>query len=118
MRSELKVRLRVLSGVFVVITLLLILRLYLLQIVHGDEYREDAMGQYVSSQPDTDARGSIFFTAKDGTPVAAAVMQTGWRLAINPSKITDASQIYKTLNSITDIDHDRFFTSAGKKRCT
>jgi len=114
MRSELKARLRILSGVFVFLGLLLILRLYFVQIVHGAEYREDAMGQYVSAQPDTDARGSILFTAKDGTEVAAAVMQTGWRLAIDPGLVKDPSGTYKTLNAIVPIDHDRFFTSVAK----
>jgi len=116
MRSELKLRLRILSGLFVLIGLLLVLRLYLVQIVHGAEYREDAMGQYTASQPDTNLRGSIFFTAKDGTEVAAAVMQTGWRLAINPKLVKDAPGTYKALNAITPIDHDRFFTSVAKTK--
>jgi cell division protein FtsI/penicillin-binding protein 2 len=99
MRSELKLRLRILSGAFICVALLLVLRLYLVQIVHGAEYREDAMGQYVALQPDTDARGSIFFTAKDGTEVAAAVMQTGWRLAIDPKLVVDPQGTYKFLKS-------------------
>src|SRR4051812_41995396 len=104
MRSDLKSRLRVLSAFFVLIGGLLLLRLYFVQIVHGAEYREDAMGQYVSAQPDTDARGSIFFTAKDGTEVAAAVMQTGWRLAIDPKQIADPQKTYTALSAIISMD--------------
>jgi stage V sporulation protein D (sporulation-specific penicillin-binding protein) len=115
MRSELKLRLRILSGVFVCIALLLALRLYFVQIVHGDEYRESALGQYVSAEPDTGERGSILFTTKDGAQVAAAVMQTGWRLAINPKLVSDSDATYAALNSIVSIDRERFFASAAKK---
>lgn len=115
MRSDLKWRLRTLSGVFVVIALLLILRLYFVQIVHGAEYREDAMGQYTSAEQDTDARGSIFFSSKDGTEVAAAVMQTGWRLAIVPKLIVEPAKTFAALNSVISMDRDRFFASVAKK---
>src|SRR6185436_6836894 len=115
MRSELKLRLRVLSGIFVVAALLLILRLYFVQIVHGDQYREDAVGQYSSPQPDTQARGSILFTQKDGTEVAAAVMQSGWRIAINPKLINDPGASFSSLNSVISLDRERFFSSAEKK---
>jgi stage V sporulation protein D (sporulation-specific penicillin-binding protein) len=115
MRSEIKLRLRVLSAVFVLIALLLLLRLYLVQIVHGSEYREDAMGQYVSAQPDTEPRGTIFFTTKDGTEVAAAVMQNGWRLAISPRIISNPETIYSILSKIVELDRAKFFASAEKK---
>jgi cell division protein FtsI/penicillin-binding protein 2 len=113
-KSEIKQRLRVLSGIFVVAACFLILRLYFIQIVHGDEYREDAMGQYVSPEPDTQERGSILFTQKDGTEVAAAVMQTGWRLAINPKLIKNADDAYAKISSIVALDRERFYSSAKK----
>ena len=108
-------RLRILSGIFVTLAILLIVRLYFIQIVHGAEYSHDAMGQYVESSPDTAPRGNIFFTDKTGTLVAAAVMQNGWRLAIVPKDITDPNALYATLNAETPIDHDRFFASVAKK---
>lgn len=115
MRSDLKLRLRILSGVFIFVALLLTLRLYFVQIVHGDDYRESALGQYSSADPDTETRGSIFFTNKDGVEVAAAVMQNGWRVAINPKLITDIDAAYAALRSSIEIDKERFYTSAGKK---
>lgn len=109
------VRARILSGVFVLAALLLIARLYFVQVVHGEEYSRQAIGQYVTEAPDTVDRHDIFFTQKDGTPVAAAVMQTGWRIAIKPSDVVDAGATYVTLNAITPIDHDKFTASAAKK---
>ncbi len=115
MKSGLILRTRILCGIFIVVALLLIVRLYFVQIVHGAEYRQEGMGQYVESSPETQDRGSIYFTTKDGTLVAAAVMQTGWRIAIDPQTISNPQGIYDKLNAIVPVDHDRFMASAAKK---
>ena len=115
MRSSLVLRVRIICTFFILAAILLVVRLYLVQIVHGDAYKKDAIGQYVEVAPDTEERGNIYFTAKDGTPVAAAVMQSGWRIAIKPQDIDDAESLYKTLNALTPIDRERFFASAAKR---
>src|SRR3989344_5669086 len=115
MRSRFILRTRVLSGIFVFAALLLIARLYFVQIVHGAGYQKDATAQYIQASPDTGSRGSIFFSTKDGELVSAAVMQTGWIIAIKPKEIIDAQSVYKQLNALTPIDRERFFASAGKK---
>ncbi|MDB5238398.1 MAG: hypothetical protein JWM46_668 [Candidatus Kaiserbacteria bacterium] len=114
MRSTLILRARILCGFFICAAILLVVRLYFVQIVHGEEYTKDATGQYTEFAPDTAARGDIYFTTKDGTPVAAAVMQSGWRIAITPKMITDPAQVYTQLNAITPIDHQKFVASAAK----
>lgn len=115
MRSKFVLRVRLLCGIFIVVALLLAIRLYFVQLVHGEDYRIAAAGQYVEGAAQTGHRGDIFFTRKDGTEVAAAVMQSGWRVAIRPSDLIDASAIYEALNSITAIDRDRFFANAAKR---
>ncbi len=116
MRSDtVQLRLRIISGCFVFVALLLILRLYFVQVVHGAEYREDAMGQYTSPKAEIGARGSIFFTSKDGTEVAAAIMQSGWRMAINPKLITKPEIIFNLLRQIVPLNKERFIASAHKK---
>jgi stage V sporulation protein D (sporulation-specific penicillin-binding protein) len=114
MRSKFILRTRILAGSFAFIALLLIVRLYFVQIVHGGDYVQDATAQYTEANPDTVDRGSIFFTAKDGELVSAAIMQNGWRIALQPKNITDAAKVYAQLNAITPIDHDRFFSSVVK----
>lgn len=104
-----------LGGVFIAFALLLVVRLYFVQIVHGEDYRRDALGQYQEPAPETLQRESIFFTSKDGTSVAAAVMQSGWRIAINPQQIKDIEGTYSKLNAITPIDRKLFFGNAAKK---
>jgi cell division protein FtsI/penicillin-binding protein 2 len=90
------------------------MRLYFLQIVQGDEYARDAEGQYAEAAPDTEARGNIYFTTKSGQPFAAAVMQSGWRIAIVPKDLKGAQATYDALANIVALDHDRFFQSAAK----
>lgn len=116
MKSKFVSRVRFLSGVFLVIAALLIVRLYFVQIVHGGEYSKDAIGQYKESAPETRQRGTIFFTEKDGALVAGATMESGWRIAINPQLINDPAALYDQLNAITPIDKSVFMNSAAKKR--
>ena len=114
MKSNFVLRARILSALFILAALLLASRLYFVQIVHGAEYRRSASAQYSEPSPDTEARGSIFFTKKDGGLVAAAVQEEGWRIAISPKDISDADAVYGTLSALTSIDRTRFFASAGK----
>lgn len=109
MKSSLRWRARVLSGFFVCVALLLVVRLYFVQIVHGSEYQEEGMGQYVQPDPSTGGnRGDIYFTTKDGQLVAAAVSETGYSIAVDAPKITDADSEYAALNAVTPIDKTAF----------
>jgi len=106
-------RARVLSALFILAAILLMTRLYFVQIIHGEQYRKSALGQYVANVRDTEERGSIFFREKDGDLVAAALMQSGWRLAIAPKEITDPEAVFEKL-SFAGVDRERFFVSAAK----
>ncbi|RJR13668.1 penicillin-binding protein 2 [Candidatus Parcubacteria bacterium] len=115
MRSKFVVRARILSGLLILLALLLVTRLYFLQIVQGDKYRENAAAQYVvEHDSNVIDRGAIFFTHRDQTPVAAAVMQTGWKIAIVPDDLEGAEATYDALASVTAVDRERFFASAVK----
>ena len=109
------VRARILSGAFILVALLLVVRLYFVQVVHSAEYSRQAIGQYVNQGPDTIDRNDIFFTQKDGSLVAAAVTQTGWRIAIKPSDVVDGEVTYAKLNAITPIDRSKFDAAFAKK---
>ena len=107
-------RARILSAVFICVAALLLLRLYFVQIVHGEEHRRSAQGQYVAAASDSEDRGDIFFSKKGGELVAAAVMQSGWRLAIAPSEMRDPEAVLEKLRSFVPVDRERFLASAGK----
>ena len=95
--------------------LILIIRLYIVQIVHGKEYRESGENQYVHTVQDLYKRGSIYFTTKDNEKVSAATIRTGYLLAIDPSRIDDIAHTYEALNAIVPIHQDTFFERANKK---
>ena len=108
-------RIRLLSIVFILVTILLIVRLFSLQIINGALYNKKANKQYVTSVGDLFDRGSILFKKKDGTIVSGATVTSGFKLVINPTLLlTDTETLYQQLNTITPIDHDNFITRAGK----
>lgn len=115
MKSNFIWRARFLSALFILVALLLALRLYFVQVVHGAEYRRSASAQYSEPSEDSENRGDIFFKKKDGDLVAAAVQGEGWRIAISPKDISDPDVVYEALSSVTPIDRARFFASAAKE---
>ena len=67
-------RVRIITLVLVVSALLIVGRLWVLQVLHGTEYERRADAQSVKLEDPLLNRGSIYFTAKDGTPVLAATL--------------------------------------------
>lgn len=118
MRSSFLKRARILSGLFILGAVVILVRLYFLQIVHGQAYKSQAIQQYVETSPESLERGSIFFTSKEGEEVAAAVMRSGWRVTINPSVMSNQGAIYSKLNAIVPIDREQFDKSAAKRNDT
>jgi cell division protein FtsI (penicillin-binding protein 3) len=109
-------RLRIISALFVIGTLIIIARLSVLQIVHGDYYYERAGNQYVIQNPDVFDRGSIFFQKKDGTPVSAATVQSGFKVAIVPRVITDPEMVYEAMREVfPTLDYENFMRRATKE---
>jgi stage V sporulation protein D (sporulation-specific penicillin-binding protein) len=115
MRREAVIRIRFITGIVLAFMSVLLVRLYVVQIVHGDEYRETGEGQYVHTVRDLYKRGSIFFTTKDNEKVSAATIKSGYLLAIDPTRIEDIEKTYTAINVITPIDHDTFVARASKK---
>jgi cell division protein FtsI/penicillin-binding protein 2 len=94
---------------------LLLLKLFIVQIVHGESYSNSADRQYVSVHQRIFDRGSIFFTEKDGETVSAATVKSGAIIAINPKKISNPSAAFNALSRIIPLESDSFFVKASKK---
>lgn len=114
MKSNAHLRIRVISACVVLIVLVLIAKLYYLQIVLGDDFRLKAEHQYVRPNENVFSRGSIFFQNKDGTLFGAAVLKTGFTLSVNPRLIKNPEETYAKINAILPIDRGDFLTKAGK----
>ncbi len=108
-------RIRVLIGIIVLIGAFVILRLFSLQVINGTSYKERAQRQYITPSGDSFDRGNIYFTAKDGTTVAAATVVNGFKLAIAPDLVTDVDTTYERINEIVPIDYTSFSAKAAKK---
>ncbi len=87
-RKILTNRIRMISGLVVVFALVLLARLYQVQILDTDFYQEKAAGQYVHTKTDLFDRGNIYFTTRDGSKLSAAAIKSGYVLAVNPNHVT------------------------------
>ncbi len=117
MRAQFRSRIRLILTFVVLAALLILGRLYFIQIVEGDRYSQKADRQFASGGSGLFDRGSIYFTRKDGTSISAATLSTGFLVAINPQTITDPEVAYAAINSIAPdaITHDAFLILAAKK---
>lgn len=115
MRARAVFRIRLITSAILLLALVLIGRLYQVQIMDGEEYRVRAEEQYVYTVNDLYSRGSIYFTTKDGEYVSAATVQAGFLLAIDATRITDPEGTYAALSRIIPLDRDDFLTRAARK---
>jgi cell division protein FtsI/penicillin-binding protein 2 len=110
-----KRRIRLIFFCFFLFALILIGRLYYIQVIHGQEYVDRADRQYVSLADNIFNRGGIFFQNKDGSLLNMASLMTGYIVAINPQKIVDPAKIYSDISNIINLDIDVFYTKANQK---
>ncbi len=108
-------RIRIIIGAVIVVGAFVIVRLFSLQVINGAEYKKKAQQQYVTSSGSSFDRGNIYFSKKDGSTIAAATVENGFKLAIVPARIVDVEVAYDALNAIIPVDRDDFFSSTAKK---
>lgn len=89
-------------------------RLYFLQVMRHDEYVNLADRQYSSGVRKLFDRGSIYFTSKNGSDIAAATLKVGYNVVINPSVIEMPEDIYNNLSFDLELDVEDFLARAGK----
>lgn len=115
MRRAIRVRLRILIAGLCLVALLLIIRLYFVQVVHGSEFSLRAERQYVSASQELYDRGTIYFTRKDGTLLSAATLRNGFTIAMNPKLVEDPEGAYQAINTLVPIEREAFFASVARK---
>ncbi|MFA7192330.1 MAG: penicillin-binding protein 2 [Candidatus Paceibacterota bacterium] len=113
--ASFKTRIKIVSGFIFLFACILVGKLFLVQIVHQNEYSEKADRQYSTPSGNVFNRGTIFFTKKDGNLVAAGAMMSGFKIAIKPKDIKDPEDLYKKLDPYITMDHDTFIAKATKK---
>ncbi len=117
MRAQFRSRLRLVLAFIFLAALIILIRLYFVQIVHGQDYSLKADRQFASGGSGLFDRGSIYFTRKDGTLISAATLSTGFLVAINPQTLTNPETAYDALYAVApdSISRETFFAVAAKK---
>jgi len=100
------------------IVLLIVAKLYQIQIIQGQIYRDKADKQYTGGQSDIFERGSIYFTDKKGNKISAATIKTGYKVTINPSSVENPEDIFNSLASMLKLDEEAFANKAFDKEDT
>lgn len=114
MKSSAIIRIRILGILIVLGAMILLSKLYLVQIVQSQFFTDRADRQHTSPGAVIFSRGKISFTDKAGILVSAATLTNGYVLAINPKVLKDANAAYEAINAIYPIDRATFFEKAAK----
>jgi cell division protein FtsI/penicillin-binding protein 2 len=102
----------------IIFAMFLTTKLYFVQIVSGDTFKERADRQYVRPVGGVFDRGTIFFQAKDSTLMAAASLKLGFTVAINPKILENPEDVYQKLSGLITLNHDDFIARATKENDT
>ncbi len=108
-------RLLIVMGLFILVALFIATKLFFVQIIHTDRFRDKAEVQYTTPEKTVFDRGTIYFQKRDTTLVSAAMVQSGFKIAFNPSKLPDAETAYDSLSPLFELDRDEFMKKAAKK---
>jgi cell division protein FtsI/penicillin-binding protein 2 len=107
-------RLRLIFIFLVIFALILIVRLYYLQVIHGQNYADRADRQYVLPNNHLFDRGSIYLKNKDESLMSAASLQTGYIISLNPKKVKDSTEVFNSLRELIPLEVDSFYAKANK----
>ena len=115
MKEYLGNRVLVFAGLVILFAVIMLSRLYYLQVIHGAYFKDRADRQYVHTKSGVFNRGDIYFSEKNGNLVSAATLKTGYTLAINPKLLTNPEDTYNKINPIYELDEKVFLDKASKK---
>ena len=121
MTSNSVARTRILLGAIFLVALILVGKLYFLQIVHGSLYSAKANQQYVKPTSVIFDRGTVFFQSKDGTRLGVATVKDGVTIALDPKTLIDPQDAYRAIapilaaSSSLVVSQADFMTAAQKK---
>ncbi|HEY4503376.1 MAG TPA: penicillin-binding protein 2 [Candidatus Paceibacterota bacterium] len=115
MKSSFLPRSRILLCFFLLFVVILLTKLFLVQIVHSKFYSDSANRQYATPSQNLFERGTIYFQSKDGSLVSAATQASGFKVAINPTKLTSPENSYKKLAEKVSLSREDFLAKAEKE---
>ena len=115
MKNSAKNRIRFIGFFIVFVAVILLSKLYLVQVIQSEFFRERADRQHVRPGGSVFARGSISFEDKSSNLVNAATLKEGFILAISPRLLKDKEAAYQAVNSLYPIKREDFMSRAEKE---
>lgn len=115
MKVNSRVRLSVLILATIGVAILCLARLFFLQVVKGDNYREKADRQYLSPSSGVFDRGTIYALKRDGQIFALASLKTVYLITVNPKLIENATTTYEKLSPIIPLERENFLKRVGNR---
>lgn len=109
-------RLKFISILFILIAGLFIYKLFDVQVLNAEYYQNEGDRQYATPAKNIFERGSIFFQKRDGSLVSAASQVSGFKVAIDNTKLKNADSVYEKINSVKEIDLDYFLNVTEDKK--
>jgi len=114
MEEGFKFRIRLIYLFIFLFGAVLITRLFFIQVVRADYYKNEANRQYIAPAGNEFERGNIYFTRKDGQLISAATVKSGFQAVINPKTLKNAENAYQELSKIISLDKDDFLKHSQK----
>lgn len=101
-------RIRLISVLIILVALVMSVRLYMLQIVDGKTFRQEAERQHINKNTLLYDRGAIYFDSKSEKESWAAISRSGYTVAVNPSIIKNREALYEALSQFLPISREEF----------
>ena len=103
-------------GIFLLIVLFIITRMYFVQIINGQVYAERLENQHARPTTAVFDRGNIFFKTINNSRVSAASIRSGYNISINPQSVNNPEDIFNNLNFILKFDEDIYDEKFANKK--
>ena len=94
--------------------IILVRALYIQGFKHS-YYIDLANKQYISLTPISFDRGTVFFSEFKKDPVPVAQLRTTYRIAIDPTQLTNPDMVYTKISQYISLDKTIFLEKASKK---
>ena len=102
-----RIRYNILTTIVYIIGIILLIQLFNLQIVHGEEYRETSNSRLTRETAVRAARGTI----KDRTGIELVRTETGYSVEIYSTKVTD-SELNESIKKFIEILRTKIYFSS------
>lgn len=109
------VRLSLVFSLVVLAGLVLVSRLFFVQIVQGEEYSNQALDQYIYPAKSLVDRGDIYLSSRDDSSLPVATIRRTHTAYINPNLIQDPEKAFAALSDILNIEREPFLQKAQKE---